>query len=426
MLAMDRGDLTSETLTAACLKRIGDRDSDVQAWSWIDEDFAMTGARAADEARRRGDRLGPLHGLPIGVKDVMLTHDMPTQYNSPLYKDFRPGLDAACVAVLRSAGAVMLGKTHTVEFAATGRPPPTRNPRDRSRTPGGSSSGSAAAVADGHVPLALGTQTGGSIVRPASYCGVWGLKPTWGLVSTEGCKAFAPSLDTVGWFARTVGDLSLLLDVFDPPLSPATQDPPRLRVAVFSGEGWDAVSEDTRAALEASVAALTRAGCLVEPFDAPSGFDDLPALHRTVMRGEGRAGFLAQVRADPSRLHESIAAMVSGDTVVSREALRGAYGLADKARVAFEAAATGFDAVLAPSAVGEAPKGLGSTGGFGLNGGWTLLHGPVVNVPGFRGSHGMPVGVTLAGARFNDRRVLAVAELLARALIPWTTESLTS
>jgi Asp-tRNA(Asn)/Glu-tRNA(Gln) amidotransferase A subunit family amidase len=360
MLAMDRGDLTSETLTAACLGRIRDRDSDVQAWSWIDDDLAMTGARAADAARRHGSPLGPLHGLPIGVKDVMLTRDMPTQYNSPLYAGFRPGGDAACVAILRSAGAVMLGKTHTVEFAATGRPPPTRNPHDPSRTPGGSSSGSAAAVADRHVPLALGTQTGGSIVRPASYCGVWGLKPTWGLVSTEGCKAFAPSLDTVGWFARTVGDLDLLLDVFDPP----------------------------------------------------------PKLHGTVMRGEGRAAFLPQVRADPSRLHESIAAMVAGDTVVSRDALRGAYGLADKARVAFETAAAGFDAVLAPSAVDEAPVGLASTGGFGLNGGWTLLHGPVVNVPGLRGGHGMPVGVTLAGARFTDRRVLAVAELLARALTP--------
>ena len=418
MLAMDQGELTSETLTAACLDRIRDRDSDVRAWSWIDDDLAMKGARAADAARRRGDPLGPLHGLPIGVKDVMLTHDMPTQYNSPLYDGFRPALDAACVAVLRSAGAVMLGKTHTVEFAATGRPPPTRNPRDLSRTPGGSSSGSAAAVADGHVPLALGTQTGGSIVRPASYCGVWGLKPTWGVVSTEGCKAFSPSLDTVGWFARTIDDLALLLDVFDTPPTIERQARGSFRVATFSGETWNAISGDSRAALAGAAAALEQAGCIVSTFDAPEGFGDLPKLHGAIMRGEGRAAFLPQFLADPSRLHDSIAAIVSGDTVVSRDALHDAYGLADKVRTAFETAATGFDAVLAPSTVGEAPEGLASTGGFGLNGGWTLLHGPVVNVPGFRGGHGMPVGVTLAGARFTDRRVLAVAGLLARALTP--------
>jgi Asp-tRNA(Asn)/Glu-tRNA(Gln) amidotransferase A subunit family amidase len=413
---MDRGELTSEALTAACLERIRDRDTDVQAWSWIDDDLAMTNARAVDVARRRGDPLGPLHGLPIGVKDVMLTRDMPTQYNSPLYEGFRPGLDAACVAVPRSAGAVILGKTHTVEFAATGRPPPTRNPHDLSRTPGGSSSGSAAAVANAHVPLALGTQTGGSIVRPASYCGVWGLKPTWGLVSTEGCKSFAPSLDTVGWFARTVDDLVLLLDVFDPPTMGERREEGPFRVALFSGEAWNAVSDDSRAALTRAAEALEHAGCIVAAFDAPHGFADLPALHRTVMRGEGRAAFLPQFRADPSRLHESIAAMVSGEDVVSRRALTDAYGLADKARVAFQIAATGFDAILAPSAVGEAPEGLASTGGFGLNGGWTLLHGPVVNVPGFGGGHGLPIGVTLAGARFTDRRVLAVAESLATAL----------
>ena len=418
MLAMDRGELTSETLTAACLDRIRGRDGDIQAWSWIDDDLAMTSARAADAARRRGDPLGPLQGLPIGVKDVMLTRDMPTQYNSPLYEGFRPGGDAACVAVLRSAGAVILGKTHTVEFAATGRPPPTRNPHDLSRTPGGSSSGSGAAVADGHVPLALGTQTGGSIVRPASYCGVWGMKPTWGVVSTEGCKSFAPSLDTVGWFARTVNDLALLLDVFDPPPTVERQTRGPFRVATFSGATWNTISGDSRGALAGAAAALEQAGCIVSTFDAPEGFGDLPKLHGAIMRGEGRAAFLPQFLADPSRLHDSIAAMVSGDTVVSRDALRDAYGLADDARAAFEKAAAGFDAILAPSAVGEAPEGLASTGGFGLNGGWTLLHAPVVNVPDFRGGRGMPVGVTLAGARFADRRVLAVAGLLARALTP--------
>ena len=414
---MGRSELTSQALTAACLERIRSRDPEIQAWSFIDHDLALASARSSDEARRRGDRVGPLHGLPIGVKDVMLTNDMPTQYNSPLYEGFQPALDAACVALLRSAGAVILGKTHTVEFAATGRPPPTRNPRNVSRTPGGSSSGSAAAVADEHVPLTLGTQTGGSIIRPASYCGVWGLKPSWGVVSAEGCKTFAPSLDTVGWFARTPDDLSLLLDVFDPIPAEEIADPDRaVRIGLFSGEGWDVVSDDSRTAVDSAADALERAGCEVVIFRRPLGFDELPELHRTIMRGEGRAAFLPQYRADASRLHDSIVEMVAGESAVSRDALRTACDAAAAARVAFDHAARGLDAILAPSAVGEAPVGLASTGGFGLNGAWTLLHGPVINIPGATGRNGLPVGVTLAGARFADRQILKVAARLADAI----------
>ena len=408
---MERGTLTAEALTAACLDRARVRDDEVRAWSWRDEDVAMAAARYSDQARRRGNPLGPLHGLPIGVKDVMLTRDMPTAYNSPIHADFRPNIDAACVAVLRQAGAIVLGKTHTVEFGAIGSPPPTRNPHDLARTPGGSSSGSAAAVADFQVPLALGTQTGGSIVRPASYCGVWGFKPTWGLVGAEGCKAFAPSLDTVGWFARDIDDLGLILNVFDPVAAPEMK--PSLHVAVFPAAAWDEVDDAARAVLARAANALEAAGCCVSPFPAPQGFDDLPATHRAIMRGEGRAAFLAQHLMDPERLHADIDALVTAPVTAAE--LCQAYNRAGPLRIAFDATAARFDAILAPSAVGEAPAGLESTGGYGLNGGWTLLHGPVVNAPFGSGGHGLPIGVTLAGARFADRRILAVARLLAHA-----------
>src|ERR1700676_4702177 len=204
------GEITGEQLARACLARIAARQADVRAWSYVDPDVVIRQARELDKLPSRGT----LHGIPFGIKDIYNTADMPTQHNSPIYTGHRPNIDAATVGTLRAAGALILGKTDTMEFASTGRLAATRNPHNLERTPGGSSSGSAAAVADFHVPLAFGTQTGGSLIRPASYCGVYDLKPTWNAVSAEGITLISTTLDTAGWYGRSVADLALVADAF--------------------------------------------------------------------------------------------------------------------------------------------------------------------------------------------------------------------
>ena len=401
------GTLDATGLARACLARVAARDGEVRAWAMGDSAKVLAQARTLDS----GNRARPLHGLPIGIKDVILTADWPTQYNSPLHQGFHPQIDASCVRLLRQAGALIFGKTDTVEFGATGRKALTRNPHDLARTPGGSSSGSAAAVADGHVPLALGTQTGGSLMRPASYCGVWALKPTWGLVSNEGCKAYAPSLDTLGWFARCAEDLGLLLDVFDPEAQPAAA-PFTLagaRIALCRTPMWARAELATQQAFELARLQLQSAGANVSDLVLPPSFDDLPAAHTLVMHAEGRASLLCEYRDHPQALEPSLRDQVLNTTGITRAQLLSAHDQAAVCRVQWDALSAGFGAVLVPSAVGEAPLGLAATGDYVFNGLWTLLHAPCINVPGWRGPLNLPVGLTLTGPRFADRRLLAVA-----------------
>jgi Asp-tRNA(Asn)/Glu-tRNA(Gln) amidotransferase A subunit family amidase len=404
------GDLSAEALTRACLSRIAERDPQVWAWTTVQPDIAIAQAMATDQS----GAAKPLGGLPIGIKDVILTHDLPTQYNSPIYQGFHPRLDAACVTLLRAAGAVILGKTDTVEFAAIGRKAATRNPHDLARTPGASSSGSAAAVADFHVPLALGTQTGGSMIRPASYCGVWAIKPTWGLVGTEGARRFAASLDTIGWFARAAEDLALLYDVFDPdPAPPATRlEIEGARIALCHTPAWPEAEPAAREAMAEAARRLVARGAIVSDLDLPAAFDGLAEAQSLIMRAEGRAAFLPEYRAHGAALEETLRLMVENVEGRSRADLVGAYDLAARCRQAFDEIAGPYDAILAPSAAGEAPVGLAFTGSFAFNGLWTLLHVPCVNVPGFTGPAGLPVGLTVLGPRFADRQVLAAAAAL--------------
>lgn len=408
------GQTTARAVTDACLDRIAGRDALVGAWSHIDPDLARAQADLLDQASTRG----PLHGLPIGVKDVLLTRDMPTRYGCDLYKDHHLPVDAACVSMLRQAGAVILGKTETVELASIGAPPRTRNPHAPDHTPGGSSSGSAAAVADGQVPMALGTQTGGSIIRPASFCGTWALKPTWGTVSTEGGKPFAPSLDTIGWFGRSAHDLSLLLDVFDPmPQSPTVA--PSIAdasIGVWHTAGWDRAETATRDAMEAAISRLRAAGATVTRIDPGGIFNDLAAIHQIVMLAEGQRSFLAEYRAAPQRLHPRIADMVRTGGGFSATDLRAAQDTGASARARFDALAGDFDAILSPSTIAEAPPGLASTGDLLFNGLFTLLHVPCVNMPLFHAGNGLPVGLTLTGPRTADRQVIAMAAAIAAAI----------
>lgn len=404
---------TVRAVVDACLDRIGARDALVRAWAHVDPALARAQAVSLDQAPTRG----PLHGLPVGIKDVLLTHDMPTQYGCDLYKRHHLPVDAASVALLRQAGALILGKTETVELASIGAPPRTCNPHAPDHTPGGSSSGSAAAVADGHVPVALGTQTGGSIIRPASFCGVWALKPTWGTVSVEGAKPFAPSLDTIGWFGRSASDLSLLLDVFDPVPQPDAVIAPLAdaRIGIWRTAGWHRAEAATRDAMDTAIANLRKAGAQVTELDPGAPFDDLAATHWTVMLAEGQRSFLAEYRVAPDRIHPRIADMARTGGSFSAIDLRAARNIAADARIRFDAMAAGFDAILAPSTIGEAPIGLESTGDLLFNGLFTLLHVPCINMPLYRAANGLPVGLTLTGPRTSDRAIIAMAAAIASA-----------
>jgi len=414
--AIRAGTTTSTDHVQACLDRIAARDAEVKAWSFVSAETALAQAAARDVA----PPVGPLHGVAVGIKDVILTKDMPTQFNSPLYVGNQAGMDAASVLLLRAAGALILGKTDTVEFAATGARAKTCNPHDLTRTPGGSSSGSAAAVADGQVPLALGTQTGGSMIRPASYCGVYGFKPTYGLVSREGVRAFSPSFDTVGWYGRTARDIALLYEVFDPYSAETPVELFKLegaRIAICRSPFWSEAEEGTRLALEAAMDRLRTAGAILVDLDLPPAFDALMRLHKVIMDVEGAAHFLPEYRAFGDRLETSLQAYVENPQALTRAQYLSAYDQAAALRPVFDEIAGAFDLVLTPSSTGEAPPIHGPTGGYNLatgsyvfNGMWTLLHTPCLNVPGLRGPSGLPVGLTLTGPRFSDRKILAAAE----------------
>src|SRR4051794_5921366 len=257
---LQEGRLTAEALVRSCLERIAAREPVVKAWNFLDPALVIADAREADKAYVRG----VLHGLPIGVKDMIDTADMPTTHNSPIYQGLRQGRDAACVAVARGEGAVILGKTDTVEFAAGGRRALTRNPHDPTRTPGGSSSGSGAAVADGMLPLAFGTQTGGSLIRPASFNGVYGMKPTHGVVNSEGAKRYSHTLDTIGWYGRAPGDLRLVAEAFrlfglDVPLGKPLR---QLRVALCRGPNWHLAAPESQEAVLLAGKRLADAGVM--------------------------------------------------------------------------------------------------------------------------------------------------------------------
>jgi len=410
-VAIAAGDLASEDLVRDCLARIEKREPVVRAWASLDPRRAIAEARELDRHFARNGAVGPLHGIPVGIKDMIDTADLPTQHNSPLYRGHRPGQDAACVAVLRAAGAVILGKTETVEFAAGGRKAPTTNPHDQRRTPGGSSSGSAAAVADSHVPLAFGTQTGGSLIRPASFCGLYALKPSWGLVSREGAKLASLSCDTIGWYAREVSDLSLVAQVFQVVSTTATAPSTgALRIAICPSPQIDHAGAETKAALERGTELLAAAGASCEDLTLPPPFSRLVDAHECIMLAETRAAFLAEYRRAPHLLDDDFKARVENRSGVTAQQLRDAYDLAGECRAAFDRLAAPYDAILTPAAVGEAGIGLADTGDHVFNRVWTLLHVPCVAVPGFTGPNGLPVGLQLVGRRFEDAQVLAAAQ----------------
>jgi Asp-tRNA(Asn)/Glu-tRNA(Gln) amidotransferase A subunit family amidase len=419
------GLITSRQLVEACLAQIEKREPDVQAWAYLDPEHALAQASAADELRLSGQAIGPLHGVPVGIKDIIDTGDMPTENGSALHAGRTPARDATVVAMLRGAGAVIMGKTVTTEFA-TRTPGKTRNPHNAAHTPGGSSSGSAAAVAAGMVPLALGSQTTGSTIRPAAYCGVYGLKPTHGLIPRPGMFQLSRTFDHVGLFARAIDDLALLLeqlagyDERDPDSRPrartpyreiAAAEPPLPPMLAFvKGPRWDDVEPETK---EAFGELIERLGDRVEGVDLATVGDDVLAWHDAVSGPEiavnlrrewehGRDGLSAALRA---RIERGLA-------------VRGVDYLAALARIPqlnttfTELFEQRYDAIVTPAAFGTAPAGLASTGDPACCALWTFCGMPALNVPLMQGGNGLPLGVQLVGPRGGDGRLLRTARWL--------------
>ena len=415
-VAIGDGSLSAEALVRSCLERIQERDGTVKAWAWVDPDQAIRDARVLDKTAR----IGPMHGVPVGIKDMITTRDMPTQHNSPIYIGHRPGEDAAVVSLLRSGGALILGKTETHEFAAGGRLPATRNPFDATRTAGGSSAGSAAAVGDSMVPLALGTQTAGSTIRPASFCGTYAMKPTHGTVNREGAKIYSVTLDTIGWFGRSVADLGLLADLFACDRAPwqAREGVKGMRIGLCRTPYWDSAEPGSKAAVEGAAAALSAAGAIVTALDLPDDFGRMNDVQAVIMRGEGRAAFLPEYRAAFELLARDFRDRVEDVDNITPQRLAEALDFAARLRPEWDRIAGDFDAVLTPSAIGEAPVTTTSTGDPMFSRMWTTLHAPCITIPAAKGPAAMPIGVQLVGARYSDARLLGTAAAVAACLIP--------
>jgi Asp-tRNA(Asn)/Glu-tRNA(Gln) amidotransferase A subunit family amidase len=399
--------ITAEALLADCIERIRERDRDIRAWSFLDTDAAMRRARALDAQ----PPTGLLHGLPIAVKDLFDTVDMPTTYGSPIYANHRPAADAACVALARAAGAIVVGKTVTTEFA-TFHPGPTRNPHDLQHTPGGSSSGSAAAVADWMIPLAFGTQTAGSIVRPAAYCGVVGYKPTFGTVNRVGVKMISDTLDTVGALGRTVPDVALLVaaltDRRELMIDTPQHDAPRIGLCrTFQ---WDRAQPETVAMFEDAGQRLQDAGAHIRDLTLPHAFAELAEAQVTIMVYEVAKSLAYENLTHRDELSGEMTRMIDAGLAVSPARYDEARKLVRNCRGMLSRVFEGLDVLIAPSAPGEAPAGIDATGDPLFNRTWTVLHGPVVHVPLARGPRGLPLGVTVVGPLGGDRATLLAAD----------------
>jgi Asp-tRNA(Asn)/Glu-tRNA(Gln) amidotransferase A subunit family amidase len=412
--AVSAGAASVSDVARRCLARVAELDPSIGAFRVIDEHAVRSRAKQLD------DRVaGPLHGLVVGIKDVIDTADLPTGYGSALFTDHQPAADADVVATLRRAGAIVLGKTESTEFAMF-QPTRTRNPVDPARTPGGSSSGSAAAVAAGMVPVALGTQTAGSVVRPAAYCGVYGFKPSWGWTSTAGIWRLSEHLDTVGLFARCVADLRLTYQVLSSaatPAPPAAADPARKpAVAVLSAEDWGGADGDVRAALSAVAGRLSDRGWPVREMAMPPAWRHLPGEQEVVMAAEVAKNLHAALGDRVSQISESAQAIVArGDRCLATEYLAALEARAE-ALAALVPLAAVTDLVLAPSALGAAPVGLDYTGDPVMCRPWTLLGLPAANMPAWRRPGGLPVGVQLIGTRRDDLSYLENLALAEAAL----------
>jgi Asp-tRNA(Asn)/Glu-tRNA(Gln) amidotransferase A subunit family amidase len=423
-----RGAAKSVEMIEACLERIAEREPEVQAWAHLDPEHALRQAKAADAFRASGRPIGPLHGVPVGIKDIIDTRDFPTENGTPFDSGRRPTADAAVVERLRAAGAIVLGKTITTELAVY-TPGKTRNPHDTNRTPGGSSSGSAAAVAAYMVPLALGTQTNGSVIRPASFCGVVGFKPSRGLVSRRGVLVQSPPLDALGTFSRSIEDAALLVDTlagYDerdaaslasaPPqvLATARSKPPvRPTLAIVKSPVWDKAEEPVQGGFAELADTL---GAAADEIELPEPFAPGHDWHRAVMLADIARHYAGYYDRDPAGLSDKLRSMVEeGLTIRAVDYNRAVDGIA-VLNAGLDKLFERYDAIVTPAATGEAPLGLASTGDPVFCTLWTYCGTPALTLPLLTGPSGMPVGVQLVGRRNYDGRLLRTARWLQSAV----------
>ncbi|HEX5022240.1 MAG TPA: amidase [Candidatus Binatia bacterium] len=420
------GVISSQQLIEACLARIDEADAQVQGWAFLDRDYALEQARSADQSRMSGQPIGPLHGVPVGIKDIFDTADMPTEYGSAIYAGHTPSRDATVVARLRAAGAVIMGKTVTTEFAYFA-PGKTRNPHNPEHTPGGSSSGSAAAVGANMVPLALGSQTNGSTIRPAAYCGVVGFKPTHGLISRHGALLLSRSLDHVGLFANSVDDIALLAEQivgYDEqdadsqprariPLGQIAADEPPLppMFAFVKTPYWDRVDEDTK---EGFAEIIEHLGSQAEEVKLFPSAADAWQWHQAIMGAEMAHNLAREWTNRRDLLSEQLRAQIErGREVRAPDYLRALSQVAPLDESFVEIFEQRYDAILTPAAPSAAPKGLASTGDPAFCTLWTLCGMPAISLPLLQGASDLPIGVQLVGPRHGDARLLRTARWLA-------------
>ena len=393
----------------ACLDRIDLREGERHAFAHFD---AEAPSRAASRPRP-----GPLAGMPIGVKDVLDTADMPSQYGSPIWAGWQPRADCAAVAAARAAGAIVVGKTVTTEFA-TRTPGATTNPANAAHTPGGSSSGTAAGVADFFFPIGFGTQTAGSIIRPAAYCGAVGYKPSFGTISRIGMKLMSDSLDTVGVMARSVADCAMFTgaitgrDLGNPDAKPDRAP----RIGICRSFSWSQAAPETQGLLERAATVLSGSGGEVSDFELPTNFSALETAHPIVMNHESACAIGWEMNNHSNQISAVLQERMDFGLVQTEATRNAAYSTFASTQAAFAAAMRDLDILVTPSAAGEAPAGIEWTGDPVFNYIWTSLHVPCVTVPVGTGPHGLPLGIQIVGRRGADRIVLAYAQWVASAL----------
>ena len=398
------GRTASRALVAACLERIAARDGEIGAWARLDPAHALGQACMADACGG-----GPLRGIPVGIKDIFDTADLPTEYGSPIHRGHRPARDSACVAALRRAGAVILGKATTTEFASP-VPAGVKNPRDFSRSPGVSSSGSAAAVADCMAPVALGSQTGGSMIMPATSCGVVGYKASLDGLDRGGLRHVRPGLDTLGIFARSVRDIALVRAAMTGTApAPPAEAPGPVRVGVCRAPNWEDAEPETVDAVDAAAAALEKAGASVGDVVLPPVFDTVEDAFAVVTAVEGGRALAWEIANHRDRLNHWILDQVALGESASEADYEAARETAARCRAAMAEIFAGIDFVLTASAPGEPSDDLTGIQKSSFNRVWTLMHGPCITLPAYSGPNGLPVGVQLVGPVGGDDRLIGLA-----------------
>jgi len=419
--AIESGLLSSQELVAACFARIDELEDSIGAWAHLDRDKAIAQANAADKFRSSGLELGPLHGLPIGIKDIIDTADYPTERGTVLHQGRQPTQDATLVSLLKEAGAIILGKTVSREMAVYS-PGKTRNPHNPEHTPGGSSSGSAAAVSAAMVALSVGTQTNGSVIRPASYCGVYGFKPSFARISRQGVLTQSPPLDTVGVFARSLEDLALIADVlmrFDAqdsamvPIAPPyirkvknQEVPAEQHFAFVRSPVWEQVEEVTKDGLRELIDAVNEhQEKTIDIVDLPAPFAELHEDHRKVMEADLARNFADEYERGKTELSTVLREMIERGQQVSASDYENTLAKMQDYDAFLEEIFDEYDAILTPATPGPAPAGLDATGSPVMNTIWTFCGTPAINVPLLQSPEGLPIGVQVVGAKDDDARL---------------------